>query len=199
MEILRAAERVFAEGGLQGARVDAIARQAGVNKALLYYYFKSKDALFRAAMENAMESSHQRLMAVLEAPGRPRDLMLAYLKMHFDVISGAPDAGFIIQRFLMADSRLAARVMRRFFLPRQRKLIALIERGIRVGDFRRVDSHQMAISLAGLIVFYFWGAPMFKAATHTDPFRPAQLANRRREVLDFVRHGLFIVQEGGKA
>ncbi|MGH9468890.1 MAG: TetR/AcrR family transcriptional regulator [Terriglobia bacterium] len=190
-EILRAAESIFAGAGLKGARMDAIARRARVNKALLYYYFKSKDDLFREAMENAIERSHQRLMDVLSSPGPPREVLRNYLETQFDLISSVPDASFLLQRFLMTDSRLAERVMRKFFMPRQRKLAALIDRGIRERVFRRVNSSQMGISLTALVVFYFWGAPMLKAATHTDPFRPAHLKERKREVLDFVRHGLF--------
>jgi AcrR family transcriptional regulator len=46
--ILAAAERIFADGGLEGARMDAIAVKAGVNKALLYYYFRGKEELYAA-------------------------------------------------------------------------------------------------------------------------------------------------------
>src|SRR5580692_9778257 len=49
--ILAAAENGFAEHGLAGARIDAIARAARVNKALLYYYFKSKEELHRHTLE----------------------------------------------------------------------------------------------------------------------------------------------------
>ncbi|HEX4263610.1 MAG TPA: helix-turn-helix domain-containing protein, partial [Verrucomicrobiae bacterium] len=48
--ILATAGRIFAQTGLAGARTDEIADAAGVNKALLYYYFKSKDALYEAVV-----------------------------------------------------------------------------------------------------------------------------------------------------
>src|SRR5260370_17531085 len=49
--ILKAAVREFAQEGVAGARTEAIARSAGVNKALLYYYFKDKEALYRAVLD----------------------------------------------------------------------------------------------------------------------------------------------------
>ena len=49
--ILEAAEHIFGDEGLEGARTDAIATAAGVNKALLYYYFRSKEGLYRAVLE----------------------------------------------------------------------------------------------------------------------------------------------------
>ena len=53
--ILDAAVREFSENGLAGARTEQIAEIAGVNKALLYYYFKSKEALYRAALETVAQ------------------------------------------------------------------------------------------------------------------------------------------------
>ena len=49
--ILEAAVAEFADDGIAGARTDAIARAAGVNKALLYYYFKDKEALYGAVLD----------------------------------------------------------------------------------------------------------------------------------------------------
>ena len=51
--ILQAAAKEFAELGIAGARTDAIAREARVNKALLYYYFKDKETLYGAVLDNA--------------------------------------------------------------------------------------------------------------------------------------------------
>src|SRR5580704_9747082 len=62
--ILQAAENVFAEKGLAGARIDAIARAAHVNKALLYYYFKDKDALYEAVLDHVFSGLRARVMPV---------------------------------------------------------------------------------------------------------------------------------------
>ena len=57
--ILKAAEQVYAERGLAGARTDAIAAAAGVNKALLYYYFKSKEELYQAVVGSQVREFQQ--------------------------------------------------------------------------------------------------------------------------------------------
>ena len=67
--ILRAAIREFSAHGLAGARTDAIAESAKVNKALIYYYFKSKRGLYAAALEEVSAAAVERAMAVFE-PGR---------------------------------------------------------------------------------------------------------------------------------
>jgi TetR/AcrR family transcriptional regulator len=65
--ILDAAIREFSENGLAGARTEQIAEAAGVNKALLYYYFQGKDALYTAALKSVAEGVRASSMAVLEA------------------------------------------------------------------------------------------------------------------------------------
>src|ERR1700740_3542522 len=52
--IVATAEEIFAEQGLAGARMDEIARAAKVNKALLYYYFRSKEELYRFVLETLL-------------------------------------------------------------------------------------------------------------------------------------------------
>ena len=72
--ILRAAIREFSEHGLAGARTDAIAESAKVNKALLYYYFKSKSGLYAAALEEASAAVVERALSVRTPTQRGRPL-----------------------------------------------------------------------------------------------------------------------------
>src|ERR1035438_1124525 len=84
--ILSAAERIFATAGLAGARTDEIAAAAGVNKALLYYYFQSKEHLYEAVVEDHFREFNRRALEILEAPGSARAILLRYVGMHFDFI-----------------------------------------------------------------------------------------------------------------
>ena len=65
--ILDAAIRQFSDNGLAGARTEQIAEEAGVNKALIYYYFEGKDALYKAALESVAQGVLATNMALLEA------------------------------------------------------------------------------------------------------------------------------------
>ena len=85
--ILAAAGRIFAKSGLAGARTDAIAAAAGVNKALLYYYFSSKESLFEAVVEDHFSGFNRQALEVLTSPGPARAILLRYVGLHFDFIS----------------------------------------------------------------------------------------------------------------
>src|SRR5215510_719835 len=82
--ILAAAERVFAQAGLAGARTEVIAAEAGVNKALLFYYFKSKEKLYHAILEEHLKAFNQKALALLAAPGSARRILLQYVTLQFD-------------------------------------------------------------------------------------------------------------------
>src|SRR5260221_7871489 len=66
--ILEAALKEFAHEGVAGARTEEIARSAGVNKALLYYYFKDKDGLYAAVLDQVFTGLYSRVNAVLDRP-----------------------------------------------------------------------------------------------------------------------------------
>ena len=75
--ILRAAAQEFAEHGIAGARTDAIARAARVNKALLYYYFKDKETLYGAVLDNAFSGMKTNIFQVLDSDLPPREKIMA--------------------------------------------------------------------------------------------------------------------------
>src|SRR6185369_10566505 len=85
--ILQAAVREFSREGVAGARTDAIARAAGVNKALLYYYFKDKDTLYGAVLDQAFGGLTSTLLEILDLDLPPRKKILAYAGGHFDYIA----------------------------------------------------------------------------------------------------------------
>src|ERR1700735_5920987 len=86
--ILSAAGRVFAKSGLAGARTDAIADAAGVNKALLYYYFKSKESLYEAVVEDHFSEFNRQALEVLAAPGTARGGVMRYVSPAFVFLRG---------------------------------------------------------------------------------------------------------------
>lgn len=190
-KILAAAERVFAREGLAGARTDAIAAEAGVNKALLYYYFNSKENLYEAVIEEHLREFNERAFAILAAPGSACMLLLRYVDLHFDFISQRHRHAALFQQLIMKGGKPPERLFRKYILPRSELLRQLLERGIRAGELRKVDPFHTTVSLAALIVFYFSAAPMLQLIGNSDPYAPANLKRRKQEVLDFIRYGLF--------
>jgi TetR/AcrR family transcriptional regulator len=189
--ILHAAERIFADEGLEGARTDAIAAAAGVNKALLYYYFRSKHRLYREVLEGYLADFNRQAMELLSSEGSARAVLERYINLHFDFIAAHRHHGPLFQRMLMTDEKSWVRLARELGLPRMKAILKVIERGKRDGELRPMDSFHIAISLVALVVFYFSSAPVLRAVGGIDPYTRANVERRRAEVLRFVRYALF--------
>ena len=189
--ILSAAEDVFARSGFDGARTDAIADAAGVNKAMLYYYFKSKSGVYQAVLEEGFREFHQQAMDILTRPGPAGEVLLRYVELHFDFMSSHRRCAPLYQQVMSAGGKHLIELVRKYFEPRVQALGRLLDRGMREGDFRKVDRFQAGISVAALIVFYFSAANVIQLMGHTDPYTPENLRVRRHEIVEFIRHGLF--------
>jgi TetR/AcrR family transcriptional regulator len=195
--ILEAAERIFAQAGLDGARTDAIAAAAGVNKAMLYYYFKSKAGLYGAVLEaNARE--FQRLAEeVLAGRGSAGAIILRYVSNHFDFIGARPYFPRLFQQLMKAGDRRVEQIVRMHFVPLFARLRKVIERGIRTGELRALDARHTTISLIALTVFYFNAAPLAQKFGGVNVFDLAEQARRKKQVLMFIRYALFENPEAG--
>jgi len=191
-EILSAAARIFADAGLAGARTDAIAAAAGVNKALLYYYFHSKERLYEAVVEDHFREFNREALGILAAAGSAKDVLVRYVSLHFDFISSHRRYARLYQQMMITGGRHFERLIQKFFVPRSQAFSKLLERGMREGEFRRGDALHAAVSIVGLIVFYFSAAPVLQLMGHTNAYSPGNLQLRKQEVLDFIGHGLFL-------
>ena len=78
------------------------------------------------------------------------------------------------------------------YTPRGRALHQLLARGMREGEFRRVDPFHMSMSIVALIVFYFSAAQVLQILGHADAYSGPNLKRRKQEVLHFIRYGLFL-------
>jgi TetR/AcrR family transcriptional regulator len=195
---LRAAVAEFAEHGIAGARTDAIARAARVNKALLYYYFKDKDALYGAVLDHVFSGLRERLMPVFESDLEPREKMLEYVGRYFDYIAANPRFPRVVQAEWMRmgpkGSPQMLRIAREYFAPIYRRVAEMLREGMAKRQFRAVNPMDFMPSLVGVIIFYFSTAPAMKALLKVDPLSKKRIAERREFVLEFISAALFTGQ-----
>jgi TetR/AcrR family transcriptional regulator len=198
--ILQAAIREFAQRGIAGARTDAIASAAKVNKALLYYYFQDKETLYGAALDHAFGQMGEHLMEILGRNLPPREKVLTYVGEYFDYIASHKFNRDLVQVEMMRSghgSPHLKRVAKQYFQPLYRRLSEVVQQGIAAGDFRPINPLQFVPSMVALVVFYFISAPIMKTVANFDPLSPERIAERRAAVLDFVSAALFCGKEQG--
>jgi TetR/AcrR family transcriptional regulator len=198
--ILQAAVHEFAQHGIAGARTDAIARAAKVNKALLYYYFKDKDALYGAVLDQAFGGLIAYVGEVFSRDLPPREKILAYAGAHFDYVASHPLYPRIVQGEMMGVGRGKAnhleRIVKKYFRPLFGRVAEVLKTGQATGEFRPVDPLHFVPSMIAVIVFYFTAAPVMRLMTGKDPMSPERVAARRAAVLDLISAALFQHPEG---
>jgi TetR/AcrR family transcriptional regulator len=192
--ILQAAICEFARQGIAGARTDAIARTAKVNKALLYYYFHDKETLYGAALDHAFGELRSHLLSVLARDLPPQQKMITYVGEYFDFIASHRFYRDLVQVEMMRaghGSPHLKRIAKRYFTPVFKRLSEVLREGIEKKEFRDVNPLQFIPSMVALVVFYFINAPIMKSVTGLDPLSPQRIAERRAAVLDFISAALF--------
>ncbi len=107
-------------------------------------------------------------------PATPAPILLRYVSLYFDFISARQRYASLYQQLMTARGKPLERLVRKYFVPRSTAFNKLLERGIRDGEFRRTDARHTAISIVGLIVFYFSAAPVLQ------PARPLRRVQRRQ-------------------
>jgi TetR/AcrR family transcriptional regulator len=199
--ILQAAIHEFSEHGLAGARTGAIAASAGVNKALLYYYFRDKESLYTAALEEVAGKVAGAALAVLDLDCSPGERLLRFVLQHFDRVFSQQGFQALMQqemiRFRQGESSSMGIIARTAFEPMFRRALTITEEAIGIGELVPVDYMQMMYAALGANAFYFLSAPMITLILGSDPLEPAALAQRRTAAIEYLGQTLFTDRQRG--
>ena len=199
--ILEAAIHQFSQNGLAGARTEQIAEAAGVNKALLYYYFKSKQDLYQAALEWMAERVAAGHWEQLKNAGSPGECFLIFVLSHFDRMHSQRDFQSLMQQEMVrlhrGEPHALSPIIERVFRPGLRRMFEVLEEGIAAGELIAVDPRQIYYSTLGANVFYFLSAPLFRLLGEGNPVEHAALVQRRIRAIEFLGQSLFVDREHG--
>jgi TetR/AcrR family transcriptional regulator len=193
--ILVAAIRQFSENGLAGARTELIAEAAGVNKALLYYYFKGKEALYAAALEFVAEGVRATSMAVLEADVSAGERFVKSALDHFDRIHTNRGFQSLMQQEMVrlhrGERNALTPLVETVFKPLMARMQEVLDEGIASGELIAVDSTQIRYAALGANVLYFLSAPLMHMITGADPLEREALELRRKSTIEYLGQTVF--------
>lgn len=199
--ILKAAIAEFSERGLAGARIGSIGAAARVNKALLYYYFHDKEALYAAALEEVAGKVAESGLAVLDLKCSAGERVLRFSLQHFDrVVSQRAFQSLMQQemvRFREGQTGAMHILARKAFGPMFAAVQTVVQEGISSGELCDVDWTQMMYAALGANVFYFLSAPMVGLLGGQNPLDPAAIAARRTAAVEFLGNAIFVDRKWG--
>jgi TetR/AcrR family transcriptional regulator len=190
--ILDAAHSVFLRKGTAGGRTQEIAAEAGVNKALVHYYFGTKAALADAVFERALGALLPRIFGILADTSRSleqkvRDISREQIDFH----SARPYlAGYIVSEMHAEPARIAALFAKRGGPPLD-VLRGQLKDAVQAGTIRPIGAEQFVVNLMALLVFPFALRPVLSRLLNLDTKEWTRfLDERRRLVPDFFLAGL---------
>lgn len=187
--ILEAAHRVFLRRGTAGARMQEIADEADVNRALLHYYFRSKEKLAEAVFLRAARTLLPRMFEVLTSDLPLREKLDRAVNLELDILEKNPYLpGYIMAEFQYRPDDLRALLEEVIPLDGTRnKLLAALQHQLdeeaKAGRLRPVRAIDFMVTLMGQLIFPFAAAPMLEAAFGLGPEERAAMVERRRDNL----------------
>ena len=197
--ILDAAHAVFIRRGTAGARMQEIADEAGVNKALLHYYFRSKERLAEAIFERAAKRLLPPMLAIVASDASIEEKVERVVAHYIDVLSASPYLpGYILSELHHHPERVERLVSLATGGPAEgfaarglARVAEQIEERVRAGTMRPITATQFAANLLSLCVFPFAARPMFRVAFGLDDEGFEEFIRvRRRELPAFFLNAL---------
>jgi AcrR family transcriptional regulator len=194
--IVAAALEEFAELGLAGARIDKIASVARVNKALLYYYFESKEHQYQGVVEQMFLAMTGALRDALETADGPQEKLLAFLDANFKVLAAQPAYARLLEQeldmvkvFLNNLQPDTAPKFSQRIAPLLAEFRAVLAEGVNSGVFRTIDIDAVLPLLLMLVRTAVRGIPL--AGKFISSSRKVSAKRRRAAAIDFITCALF--------
>lgn len=191
--ILNAAKNVFQSKGMDGARMQEIADHAGINKAMLHYYYRSKQLLFEAVFKNAFSLLAPQLNAVLNDDSSIEDKVRNFTANYISFISQHPYLPTFVIQELNRNPEFILNMKDSQGFPNLKKFKNQVKNEVDMGLIKPISAEQLFMNIMSLNVFPFVARPLLMAFTNTDNDTYQQLLeNRKTEVADFIINAIKI-------
>lgn len=189
--ILEAALKEFAAHGRSGARVDRIARAARVNKAMLYYYFGSKDRLYVTVISEYLSALTTAMQRDAVTARSLDELLAVAAERHVQVRKNRPEMLRLMLRELADPNAERLDMMAQAVIQSgiTTQIGALLREGMAGKRIRKLDIHQVMASFFCMSMGYFLVEPLLTRVygiTDRDRF----VAQRKKAIVDILRHGM---------
>jgi AcrR family transcriptional regulator len=192
-KILNAAKRVFESKGMAGSRMQEIADEAKINKAMLHYYYRSKQLLFEAVFKIAFNNLAPKIKDILNSDKSLFEKIIDFSHNYNSFIIKHPYLPNFILQELNRDPEFVKKLFSSKLFPDIKKFKQQITREVEQGKIRPIQAEQLFINILALNIFPFVGAPLIKGFIEaSDKKYRAILKNRKTEVADFIIQSIII-------
>lgn len=186
--ILAAAKKVFVRKGMAGARMQDIADEAGINKALVHYYFRSKEKLFEVIFRDAAQHLFPRINMIFESDLPLFEKMERFADEYITIVIENPYLPlFVLNEINQDPRRFIQNIWGEENRPKPQKFLEQIEKEVKKGTIKPVSPVQLLMNLLSMCIFPFVAQPMFQANLGIDELQfRAIMEWRKKEIPRFI-------------
>ena len=180
-KILNAAKKVFLTKGMDGARMQDIADEAGINKALLHYYFRSKDKLFEQIFMEVASAFLPKIFAILESEATLFEKIELFCSEYIGQEIKTPYVPIFILNEINRQPKAFLKKVLGNHKPPVHKVVAQIEKEIKAGVIKPIEPLQLLMNVLSLCIFPFLACPMIQLITGMDNKQFNEMMEHRKK------------------
>ena len=166
-KIYEAARRIFIIKGMEGARMQEIADEAGMNKALLHYYFRSKENLFKAVFKDTFSKFFVKVKDTLSSEVSAKEKLIVFIDNYIDLIMANPYVPQFIINEINRDPQVLKTLMFESGVEPQ-KVLELFFDKVQLNNLSKLDPRHIVVSLLGMLIFPFIARPLLQMVYFND-------------------------------
>lgn len=187
-KILVAARKVFMRKGMAGARMQDIADQAGINKALLHYYFRDKDKLFELVFLDEAQKFFPKINSIFNSDAPLFGKIENFVTEYIDEMQENPYLPWFVMNELHRDAdQFMYKIWGKENLPKPGKFLEQIEQEIKSGRIKKISPMHLLMNMISMTIFPFIGKPMFvRNLRLTDKQFEEIMEQRKKEIPKFI-------------
>jgi AcrR family transcriptional regulator len=187
-QIIAAAKKIFIQKGLAGARMQDIADEAGINKALLHYYYRSKDKLFEIVFDEALVKVISRLASIIHTPMPLQDKIRQIVVNYVEGLSENPHLPlFILNELQQNPELMITKLKSTANFPNLQLFLEEVARAGEQGIIAKISPVQLLVNTLSLCVFPFVARPLLKGVLGIDDVQFRMMIEERKQLVsDFI-------------
>lgn len=186
-KILRAAKSVFIKKGLDGARMQEIADEAGINKALLHYYYRSKNLLFEAVYIKVFGQIFPQINEMFKKDLSLFDIIREFFEVHIEFLKRNRDMPLFVFREVTKIPDLLKKTMDLHDVNIVEVVVKKVKEAEDQGLIKPTKPEELMLNMVSLSVFQFVSMPMFQTITGLSEEQLFAIIDQRKKSLpEFV-------------
>lgn len=186
--ILAAAKKVFTTKGMAGARMQDIADEAGINKALVHYYFRDKDKLFEVVFLAEAQKFFPKINSIFNSEVPLFEKIENFVAEYIDEMQENPYLPWFVMNELHRDpDQFMYKIWGEKNLPKPQKLLEQIEKEVKKGTIKRISPIHLLMNLLSMTIFPFVARPMLTRNLRLNETQFKEVMDqRKKEIPKFI-------------